>query len=648
MRTLPFSQNDGNATSTPAARQGKATEYHVAVSGDDALEGSAQAPFRTIQRAAEAAQPGDTITVHAGTYREWVNPPRGGESDTRRIVYQAALGERAIIKGSEAVKGWQPVPDAPGAWCVTLPSAFFGDYNPFADLLRGDWLHTIHRTPHTGEVYLNGHSFYEKPCRADVLRPFPIVTEADPAGSTQFWFSEVTEGETTLWANFGEADPNAELVEIHVRPTCFYPTRQGVNYLTLRGFTISQAATQWAAPTAEQVGMVATHWNKGWIIEDNILTDSKCNAITLGKERSSGHNVWAANPAKDGSVHYIEVIFNALRAGWSRENIGSHIVRRNRIARCEQTGICGSMGCAFSEITDNEITDIWVKQQFCGAEIAAIKFHGAIDTVIARNRLCRSLRGLWLDWMTQGTRVSANLFHDNFFEDLFVEVNHGPFVVDNNLLLTRGVNLKDESTSGAYLHNLFGGAISVVSDDRFTPYHLPHSTEIAGLSRIEASDNRFLNNLFLGAEIRTIEVRERYARCGLCCYDSAKHPPLAAGNVYYHGASPCAAETDVTEAQAHDPRWSLTEEPDGWYLAFTIEHKLLAQPRATVTTQRLGVTQTSNLQYENADGSPLCIDEDFLGQARKPANPMVGAIEDLTPGANRIKVWSRGKPCPRP
>ena len=68
--------------------------------------------------------------------------------------------------------------------------------------------------------------------------------------------------------------------------------------------------------------------------------------------------------------------------------------------------------------------------------MAGIKFHGAIDVEISRNHIYRTCRGLWLDWMAQGTRVSGNLFHDNQSEDLFVEVDHGPFLVDNNLFLS--------------------------------------------------------------------------------------------------------------------------------------------------------------------------------------------------------------------
>jgi len=83
-----------------------AAEYHVSTSGLDGNPGSRSKPFITISAAAAIAQPGDTITVHEGMYRERVNPPRGGASDRKRIVYQAAQGEQVVIKGSEVVKGW--------------------------------------------------------------------------------------------------------------------------------------------------------------------------------------------------------------------------------------------------------------------------------------------------------------------------------------------------------------------------------------------------------------------------------------------------------------------------------------------------------------------------------------------------------------
>src|SRR4051794_41717293 len=81
---------------------------HVDTAGSDTADGSEEGPFRTISRAAAIAQPGDTVLVHAGEYREWVTPRRGGLSDQRRITYEAAAGEHVVIKGSEAVSGWEP------------------------------------------------------------------------------------------------------------------------------------------------------------------------------------------------------------------------------------------------------------------------------------------------------------------------------------------------------------------------------------------------------------------------------------------------------------------------------------------------------------------------------------------------------------
>jgi alpha-N-arabinofuranosidase len=54
---------------------------------------------------------GDVITVHAGVYRERIAPPRGGASDRKRIVYQAAPGENVEIKGSEVARNWVKVQD---------------------------------------------------------------------------------------------------------------------------------------------------------------------------------------------------------------------------------------------------------------------------------------------------------------------------------------------------------------------------------------------------------------------------------------------------------------------------------------------------------------------------------------------------------
>jgi hypothetical protein len=109
----------------------KGAVIHVAVTGNDSHNGSAATPFRTISKAAGAAQPRDSITVHEGVYRERINPLRGGTSDEVRIVYQAAPGEKVVIKGSEQVAGWTRVEK--DVWKVTLANSFFGDFNPYSN-----------------------------------------------------------------------------------------------------------------------------------------------------------------------------------------------------------------------------------------------------------------------------------------------------------------------------------------------------------------------------------------------------------------------------------------------------------------------------------------------------------------------------------
>ena len=114
-------------------------EYHVTKAG----------PLKTINAAARIALPGDTITVHEGVYREWVDPQRGGRGESSRILYRAAEGENVEIKGSEIIKGWKKA--GKDLWSVTVPNSIFGDFNPFAEEFKGDWLDT--KFPmHLGDV----------------------------------------------------------------------------------------------------------------------------------------------------------------------------------------------------------------------------------------------------------------------------------------------------------------------------------------------------------------------------------------------------------------------------------------------------------------------------------------------------------------
>lgn len=608
-----------------------AKEYHVSVKGSDANVGSASAPFKTINWAAQKALPGDTVTVHNGIYREWVNPLNGGERDGKRILYRVADGEKAEIKGSERVVGWKRERKGKGVWKVVLPNSFFGNYNPFNERLYGDWLWSK-RIHHTGDVYLNDVSLYEEFSLDKVFAPDTLRTIRDPQGSTKVWFAQVDADNTTIYANFGGSDPNKELVEVSVRPTCFYPTREGLNYITIRGFHMSQAATQWAAPTAEQIGLIATHWCKGWIIEDNVIRNSRAAGITLGKERASGHNLECNDPRLDGTAHYMEVIFNTLRRGWSKANIGSHIVRNNIISDCEQAGICGSMGAAFSEIYGNHIYNIFVKRQFGGAEMAGIKLHGAIDSYIHHNRIHHTgYYGIWLDWMAQGARVSSNLLYDNGEQDLFIEVSHGPYIVDNNFFLSSH-SLRENTDGGAFLHNIFGGDISRLDDQRYTPYHLNHSTEVKGVYTIIEGDHRFFNNIFIGGGDNKLKY-------GMVAFNVSKRPIYAGDNLFLNGALPMTGKEQGRIEKLVNPNLRIEEtaEKEVYLVSSMNLQELLSVRGKKVDAGILGITQLTGFPFENPNGTSFALDKDYSGNTRS-ASPVVGPIENL-PASLRIKVW---------
>ncbi|ARV16552.1 right-handed parallel beta-helix repeat-containing protein [Polaribacter sp. SA4-12] len=626
-----------------------ATEYHVSKTGNNKNLGTQESPFLTIQSAANIANPGDTITVHEGIYREWVNPLRGGLSDNERIVYRAATGEKVEIKGSEVISGWKKVEN--GVWRVKIPNTFFKDYNPYKDTIMGDWFKDWGRIHHTGDVYLNGKSLFEKE-KLDLVLNSNDTHKSKKLGSGYTWYCESDSENTTIWANFHNFNPNKELIEINVRKTCIYPSKPGINYITISGFDVSQAATQWAAPTAEQIGMIATHWNKGWIIENNKIHDSRCSGITLGKEKSTGHNVWLADPSIDGSVHYLEVTFNALRAGWNKKNIGSHIVRNNEIYNCEQTGICGSFGAAFSIIENNHIHHIWTKRQFAGAELAGVKIHGGIDLVLRKNRVNDCGRGYWLDWMTQGVRISQNLMYNNDREDMYFEVNHGPYLVDNNILLSK-VGLVNQSSGGAFVHNLFAGETKIWAEpNRFTPYQLPHSTEIAGVSGISSGDNRFYNNIFVGIGVGKGNNKINVNLYGLStlndslqlAWESPKKrkiiiPSFVNNNVYFNGALPYKSEESFINKQNFNPELKMVQEDGNIYLNINLSELLPIVDKQFVTTSLLGKTQISKAAYENTDGSPLSVNQDYWGNTRSTDKLLPGPFSNINISTTKIKVW---------
>lgn len=663
--------------------------YHVSIQGNDQSSGTSEHPFLTISQAAKVAMPGDTVTVHAGVYREWVNPMHGGTED-QRIIYKSAGDGEVVITGAEAINDWQSVGNH--VWSTEVANTLFTVRNPYEVKLSGDWLFDGPLSVHLGDVYLDGKSLYECGSVGEVENPVVWPEAKYPEDSLLKWYAEVGSSTTKIWANFGGKDPRKENVEINVRPHCFWPEQPGLNYITVSGFTMRQASPQWAPPTAYQEGLIGPHWSKGWIIENNIISESKSVGISLGTEIGTGHTMYAGKHKKGGTQREQEVILRALHAGWHKDSVGSHIVRGNVIHDCEQAGIVGHMGCAFSEISQNHIYNIHHKRLRHGAEVGGIKLHAALDTHISDNKIHSCYRGIWLDWQAQGTRINNNVLFDNLAEDLFIEVCHGPYLVDHNLFLSP-MNFRNMAQGGAFVHNLFAGRFVVQSElSRVTPYHFPHETAMAGYSNISGGDDRFYNNIFLGDgetkeepvpitffEHLPLKPRNIPADDGKTVMDGVpddsvcylypvglggynNHPnaqdkqlwelskeelialgdaandffigsavlPVAIdGNLYLNDALPSGHEPEATRFEKNG--FDITTNPATGAVTVSVTDTDVFRGTgvASVSTDLLGKTYHADMAFEQADGSPYSFDTDFFGNKRTEIIP--GPFEVIEP-----------------
>lgn len=630
--------------------------------------GTEARPFRTISEAAKLAQPGDEVLVAPGVYREYVDPLNPGSEDAR-ITYTSTTPLGAVITGAEEVKAWQPYER--NVWVSRVPNSLFGQYNPYTTLVYGDWYFS---TPnkHTGCVYLNSKAMYEAVTLDECLMGEVYECSWVPEDSVYKWYTEQDEtaDETILYANFQGQNPNQENVEINVRRMCFFPSKTGVGYHTVSGFKIDKAATTWAPPAAFQDGMIGPHWSKGWIIEDCEISNSKCSGISLGKYLDPDNNhYFTYKQVKSPTQMERDAVCRGQYHGWMKETVGSHIIRRNNIHHCEQGGIIGRMGGVFSIIEDNHIHHINNMMELGGAEISGIKMHAAIDVLMRRNHIHHCTMGIWCDWEVQGTRLTQNLLHDNqrpafaknlpggmMSQDIFIEVSHGPTLIDNNVMLS-DVSVRLATQGVALVHNLMCGSLTSVGGGttwRYTPYHMPHRTEVMGFKTILHGDDRFYNNIFVQKwpaddyvvygdqdtkpihENRQVgtHVFDEYPTYDewIAQFDFANRPNMreleavhfshlpvwSEGNAYLNGAQGFKKEVNalLVDSAEQDIQVELKEKDGRYYLETNVYEYLKDFRDRIIHTDILGVAFEPEAPFENADGTPIRFDKDFFGNHR--------------------------------
>jgi len=86
------------------AGEGSGRIWHVS---QKALPGIAEgAQFPTISAAAARVEPGDTVLIHGGTYRERVVVEKSGTAE-RPIRFVAATGEHVVVTGADEIADWE-------------------------------------------------------------------------------------------------------------------------------------------------------------------------------------------------------------------------------------------------------------------------------------------------------------------------------------------------------------------------------------------------------------------------------------------------------------------------------------------------------------------------------------------------------------
>jgi len=568
-----------------------ARDIYVAKTGDDGGAGNAVAPYATISKAAQEAMPGDTVWVRGGVYREWVKPASGGLSEDKRIVYKAYPGETPVIKGSERITNW--VKESGNVWRADIEDSFFGSYNPYTINLSGDYL-LYGQENHLGEVYLNEESFFEKFARNDINN------------EKNTWFTSHSGNTTKIWANFGGEDPNAGLAEINVRECVFAPTKVGLNYITVDGFTMLQAAPNWLANKHIQRAMVLTMAGHHWIIQNCRLSHSKCAGISAAQQTAQTTDI---------------------------EKLGHHIVRYNLIEKCGQSGISGTMGWSRSLIERNIIQDINSKKQFGGHESGGIKFHYIADLVIKNNIIRRinaggkgNYPGIWVDWRNQGIRITGNVIYDVDRRAILVEMNRGRNLIDNNIIMSAMVHTCSERLVMA--HNLFynSGMVPVpgMPGKRSVNYYEPHTVIRTGESvspKVNLGD-RYYNNIYIGQG------------------SAAPHNStdfVSDYNVFYDGAKKNFGNDNSIVDNNFKTDFSYTEDSNSVTIMFNANSTLNNVDGPLVNYDLIGLDPLVNHGIENRDGNPITIDDDIFGNPRDLTHPMAGPLEAIKPGQNVIR-----------
>lgn len=604
----------------------------------DAGPGDAAQPFKTISRAVAAAMPGDTVRVQRGVYRERVAPERGGEPD-RTITYEAAPGETVIVSGADRwAPAWRDEPGQPGVRSAILDLPVSGSYHPF----HTAYLMQSGRS--LGQVFVDGRAFAEMTDRAELAR------------RPGTWWFDASSNRLYLHFPPAAADVPPPTVEVTMRDRLFTPRVRGLGHIVVRGFIFERAANQfplrfWVTNdpvnSYPQAGAVSTRSGHDWIIEDNTIRDAKSVALDCGDE---GGRDFEGNQPKPA-------------------HLGHHVIRRNTICDNGASGIMG-LGAHGTHIVSNVVE----RNNTLGntaPECAGIKVHDFIDGVIADNLIRdNGCAGIWIDNVYTHARVTRNVVVNNEDMGIFIELGHGPCLLDHNIVaFTRGDGIYTHDASGVTIaHNLlfsnahFGVYAHVISPRKAR-------AEDGTMQTVETSHQRVCNNIFVdnlggaislpGVSPRSTDNASDYNLFLTGTQGIWENERFTSFRINNNGGtlSPTDLAATIRAKAGVDSTPNLPfaawQRASGWdthSIALVIENKRPPEYLKGAGPERSARFAARELYVEFLDGGALqrlhCppvpgVDRDFFGTPLPVATPgaLAGPFQTVTAEKNRFVLW---------
>lgn len=395
-------------------------EYHVHGSHPDASDdndGTIDYPFKTIQAAANLAEPGTRVWIHGGEYRECVQPLKGGNGPEEMISYEAFGDGDVIIKASEITEtfeestGWNlnglwGTDDTSHVkvWMTKLDPDKFRGYNPFCavNILHDRLFIEYDKTDMTTYLNRRGMVF----CDGKPMHQVALYRQLSEIPGS-YWVE--ANGQKVHFRLWDDGNPADHLIELTCREQCFAPAIPFLNYIKVKGLTCAHAAT--GAPVPQR-GAISCYRGHHWIIENCKIDWANGTGIDIGNE--CWHHPFDKNQV-----------------------IGYTVVRGCEI---KDVGVCGiaAMFAVNLLIEDNLIQGTGWQKMELSWEAGGMKAHNTVNSMIRRNIFKDTFRAdhLWLDVGNENNRITRNLFLDGIEqrEAIFIECSRdGVNLIDNNI-----------------------------------------------------------------------------------------------------------------------------------------------------------------------------------------------------------------------